>query len=141
MFLHKIEEIRINKKDSNNKITNLRVNEIKEIKRNKNLKKNNQFYIGLDEIRDRIDQLDEIRYKNSSKKWFEGDKNIESKINKKMKVMACYKSQFITNRKNKFIFDYIKQQNSYLGKLIGCEYAEAFCSKEAIKIKDLDTLL
>lgn len=67
--------------------------------------------------------------------------DISQNFKEKMKVMKCYRSQFVDNPKNRFIFDYIEQQNRYLGSLIGCDYAEALFSKEMIRIKDLSTLL
>jgi len=67
--------------------------------------------------------------------------DISQQFDEKIKAIQCYRSQFIDNPKNKFIFDYIKMQNRYLGMLIQTEYAEAIYSKEPIKISDLSDVL
>ncbi len=67
--------------------------------------------------------------------------DISRSFQQKMKAIKCYRSQFTDNPKNRFVFDYIKEQNRYLGRLISCDYAEAVFSKEAIKITDLSALL
>lgn len=67
--------------------------------------------------------------------------DISKTFREKIKAIRCYRSQFIDNPQNRFIFDYIEKQNRYLGRLIGCEYAEAIFSKEIIKISDLSALL
>lgn len=67
--------------------------------------------------------------------------DISQNFREKIRAIKCYRSQFIDNPKNKFIFDYIEQQNRYLGRLLGCDYAEAIFSNEAIKITDLSALL
>jgi len=67
--------------------------------------------------------------------------DISQHFTAKMKVLKCYKSQFIANPKNHFVFSYIEEQNKYLGKLISCNYAEALFSKEILKINDLSLLL
>ena len=67
--------------------------------------------------------------------------DISDQFKQKIKAIRCYRSQFIDNPKNRVIFDYIESQNSYLGRLIRCRYAEAIYSKEIIKIDDLSSLL
>ncbi len=67
--------------------------------------------------------------------------DISEQFTEKIKALKCYKSQFIDNPKNRFIFDYIKTLNRHLGFLIHAEYAEAIYSKEAIKINDLNAVL
>lgn len=59
----------------------------------------------------------------------------------KLKIIKCYRSQFIDNPANRFVFNYIRARDSYWGSLIGTQYAEAIYSKEAVKISDLATLL
>lgn len=59
----------------------------------------------------------------------------------KMRAVRCYRSQFLDNSKNKFVFDYIETLNRYLGTLSRVRYAEGIYSKEAIKIEDLNCLL
>lgn len=67
--------------------------------------------------------------------------DISEEFGQKMKAIRCYRSQFIDNPKNRFVFNYIKTQNKYLGSLIRVEYAEAIYSKEVIKVKDIADLL
>jgi len=67
--------------------------------------------------------------------------DISRQFKVKMKAVRCYRSQFIDNPKNRFVFDYIQTQNRYLGKLIVCDFAEAIFSKEVIKVKDLAHLV
>jgi bacillithiol biosynthesis deacetylase BshB1 len=67
--------------------------------------------------------------------------DISEEFQQKMKAIRCYRSQFVDNPKNRFVFDYIKTQNKYLGSLIRVEYAEAIYSKEVIKVKDIADLL
>jgi len=67
--------------------------------------------------------------------------DITDQFNTKLKAVKCYRSQFIDNKKNKFIFDYIKTQNESLGQLIRSRYAEALYCREALKIEDLSVFL
>ena len=67
--------------------------------------------------------------------------DIKKQFKDKMKAIKCYHSQFTDNPKNRFIFDYVEAQNRYLGALINSEYAEAFYSKEVIKVGNLCYLL
>lgn len=67
--------------------------------------------------------------------------DITEQFNKKLKIVKCYKSQFIENKKNKFVFDYIRTQNASLGQLIRSGYAEAVYCKEALKIDDPSVFL
>ena len=67
--------------------------------------------------------------------------DISETFSAKIKAVRCYRSQFIDNPKNRFIFDYLEAQNRYLGTLIHARYAEPEYVKEAIKINDLASLL
>lgn len=67
--------------------------------------------------------------------------DISEQFKGKMKAIRCYRSQFVENPKNRFVFEYIEIQNRFLGKLIQVECAEGLYTKEAIKINDLDCLL
>jgi len=67
--------------------------------------------------------------------------DISNQFKSKMKACKCYRSQFIDNGKNKFIFDYIESMNKYFGNLVRCQYAEPVYSKEILKLDDLSTLL
>ncbi len=66
--------------------------------------------------------------------------DISEHLKEKFKAIRCYHSQFVANPKGGFVFDYIRTQNSYFGKLAGCAYAEGFYSKEAVKTDDLSSL-
>jgi bacillithiol biosynthesis deacetylase BshB1 len=67
--------------------------------------------------------------------------DISREFSRKMRAIKCYRSQFIENLKNRFIFDYIQVQNRFLGELARSQYAEAIYSKEVIKVNDLSFLL
>lgn len=67
--------------------------------------------------------------------------DISQEFKEKMEAIRCYRSQFIENPKNQFIFDAIEMHNHYLGMLIQTEYAEAIYSKEPIKINNLSDIL
>ena len=67
--------------------------------------------------------------------------DITGEFKDKMKAVKSYRSQFEDNPKGRFVPGYIESQNSYLGKLINCGYAEALYCKEAVKINDLSSLL
>lgn len=60
---------------------------------------------------------------------------------KKIKTIKCYRSQFIDNSKNKFVFSYIENINRYWGSLIRKEFAEGLFTKEAVKIDNLQGIL
>lgn len=59
----------------------------------------------------------------------------------KLKVMACYRSQFIDNPLNRSIFDHIRARDRYWGSLVGVEYAEAVYSEETIKLDEPAAIL
>jgi bacillithiol biosynthesis deacetylase BshB1 len=67
--------------------------------------------------------------------------DISESFKDKMRAIKCYRSQFVDNPKNTRIFDVMETTNHYWGQLNGVSYAEAVYSKEAIMIKDLNTLL
>lgn len=67
--------------------------------------------------------------------------DISGQFKKKEKAIRSYRSQFIDNPKNRFVFDYIESQNRYFGNLVRCKYAEGLYSKETIKLDDLKNTL
>lgn len=67
--------------------------------------------------------------------------DISAHFNDKMKAVRCYRSQFVTNKNNHFIFDYLTTLNHYLGMLIKAQYAEAVYSKEPIKVDSIGCIL
>ncbi|HIE36420.1 MAG TPA: hypothetical protein EYP89_04190 [Candidatus Omnitrophica bacterium] len=67
--------------------------------------------------------------------------DISQQFKEKLRAIKCYRSQFIDNPKNRFVFDYLKTNNRFLGKLIHSQFAEAFYCKEIIKLNDFSSLL
>ena len=67
--------------------------------------------------------------------------DISDQFKRKMKAVACYRSQFSDNPKGRFVPDYVETQNRYLGRLIHARYAEALYCREAIKVDDMAGLL
>jgi bacillithiol biosynthesis deacetylase BshB1 len=67
--------------------------------------------------------------------------DISKQFKEKIKAIKCYRSQFIDNPKNRFVIDYIKTNNEFLGKMINCKFAEAVYCREVIKIDDFLSLL
>lgn len=67
--------------------------------------------------------------------------DISNYFKKKVEVIRCYRSQFIVNKKNRFLLKSTEKLNSYLGSLIHVEYAEPLYSSEALKISDITRLL
>ncbi|MCK5708485.1 MAG: bacillithiol biosynthesis deacetylase BshB1 [Candidatus Aureabacteria bacterium] len=67
--------------------------------------------------------------------------DISKQFKNKMKAIKCYKSQFIENKSNGFVFKYIKTMNKYFGHLIRSDYAEGFYSKEVLKVSDISTFI
>jgi len=63
--------------------------------------------------------------------------DITAQFPDKMRAIKCYRSQFVENPKNAFVFDYIEMQNRCLGMLIQTEYAEAIYSREPLKINNI----
>ena len=56
--------------------------------------------------------------------------NISDSIEDKINALKAYKSQFVDNKKNLRIFDYIRERAGYLGYQIGVKYAEGFITSE-----------
>lgn len=59
----------------------------------------------------------------------------------KLESIKSYRSQFIDNKDNRFVFEYLTKQGEYYGGLINREYGEAFISREEIGIKDVANLV
>lgn len=59
----------------------------------------------------------------------------------KLEAIKSYRSQFIDNKENQFVFEYLKQQGEYYGNLINRKYGEAFISREEIGIEDVAHLV
>jgi LmbE family N-acetylglucosaminyl deacetylase len=67
--------------------------------------------------------------------------DISNQFKDKLRAIKCYRSQFVDNPTKQSMFEYVKNLNNYLGKLIRTQYAEAIYSTEAIKIEDITCLL
>lgn len=67
--------------------------------------------------------------------------NITGLFEEKMKVLNCYKSQFVENEKNKAVFDKITTINKTWGLQIGVAYGEPFACLEDIAIHSPEGLL
>ncbi len=67
--------------------------------------------------------------------------DISEDFAKKMEAVRCYRSQFVDNPTNDFVFSYIENINRFWGSLIRKKFAEAVFSREAIKIDDLEAVL
>ena len=67
--------------------------------------------------------------------------DVSQDFHKKLLALKSYKSQFIENEKNAFVFDYLKNQAQYFGYLIKRDYAEPFVSREGIGINDIRDLI
>jgi bacillithiol biosynthesis deacetylase BshB1 len=64
-------------------------------------------------------------------------KLTELDFESKIKALKCYKSQFIDNKQNNYVFDYIESRDKYWGYISGGNYAEGFASREALVVKDI----
>lgn len=67
--------------------------------------------------------------------------DVSDDFHKKMEVLHTYKSQFIENKKSSFVFDYLRTQGEYFGRLIKRDYGEPFASRENIGINNIVDLL
>ncbi|MBN1521192.1 MAG: PIG-L family deacetylase [Candidatus Aureabacteria bacterium] len=67
--------------------------------------------------------------------------DISLEFKAKMKAVRAYRSQFVDNPNNRFVFDYIESMNEYFGHLIRSRYAEPLFSREVLKLDDLSSLL
>ncbi len=62
--------------------------------------------------------------------------DTSDEFEKKIEAVKCYRSQFIDNKKNRIIFDYVETRDRYFGALIRKKYAEPFFCEEALGIDD-----
>lgn len=58
--------------------------------------------------------------------------DISDEFETKLEAIKQYKSQFVENEKNHFVFDYMKTFNSYFGTLLRVKYAEPLYAPEEI---------
>lgn len=79
----KIEEIRIKKTNSDQKIINL--NDQENVQKKQNIKNKDKWFEGIDEIRDKIDLLTNNVEGINENKWFEGKELLREKIDKALK--------------------------------------------------------
>lgn len=72
--------------------------------------------------------------------------DITSQFEKKAQALSCYRSQFISSKKNPNfptpdeLLELLKARSIYYGSLIGKKYGEAFVTKEPFEIQDLTKL-
>ncbi|MHA1372083.1 MAG: bacillithiol biosynthesis deacetylase BshB1 [Promethearchaeota archaeon] len=67
--------------------------------------------------------------------------DISDSLNDKIEALKAYKSQFIENKKNQKIFDYITEQAGYLGYQVGVRYAEGFFCPEYFLVDDITRII
>ncbi len=67
--------------------------------------------------------------------------DISEEFELKMKAVRAYRSQFVDNIPNRFVFSYLKDQNAYFGSLIRRRYAEPVFSREHIGLEDPTVLI
>lgn len=67
--------------------------------------------------------------------------DVSDTIEDKIRALQCYASQFIENKKNERIFDYVRERAGFLGYQAGVRYAEGFTSPEYVMIKDLSSIV
>ena len=60
--------------------------------------------------------------------------DISDSLEEKINSLKVYKSQFVDNKKNLRLFDYIRERAGYLGYQIGVKYAEGFINSEHLKV-------
>ncbi|MFX0100922.1 MAG: bacillithiol biosynthesis deacetylase BshB1 [Candidatus Hodarchaeota archaeon] len=67
--------------------------------------------------------------------------DISDSIDDKIEALKAYESQFIINKKNLKIFDYIKERAGYLGYQVGVRYAEGYTCPEYYLVKDITEII
>ncbi|MEW5767028.1 MAG: bacillithiol biosynthesis deacetylase BshB1 [bacterium] len=67
--------------------------------------------------------------------------DVSQDFPKKLEAIKSYRSQFVENKENLFVFDYLTRQAGYYGSLINRKYGEAFLSREEIGIEDVAQLI
>jgi bacillithiol biosynthesis deacetylase BshB1 len=67
--------------------------------------------------------------------------DISEYVETKMAAIAAYASQFGEARGTAWILDAIREENAYLGRLIGRRYGEAFICREEIGVARWDGLI
>ncbi len=60
--------------------------------------------------------------------------DISDSLEEKINSLKVYKSQFVDNKKNSRIFDYIRERAGYFGYQIGVKYAEGFINSEHLMV-------
>ncbi|MCA9192220.1 MAG: bacillithiol biosynthesis deacetylase BshB1, partial [Planctomycetales bacterium] len=69
--------------------------------------------------------------------------DISDHWERKSKAISCYTSQFVTGREHvqPTMFERIRDEAAYWGKLIGTRYGEPFACREPIALSDLSRLI
>lgn len=67
--------------------------------------------------------------------------DVSGHLERKAAALACYASQFGSDTKNTHVLDWVGEQASTWGGLIGTQAGEPFFSREEIGIRDLRDLI
>ena len=67
--------------------------------------------------------------------------DISSTIEQKMGCIEAYGTQFVTNPRNLWVLDMVRDSSRYWGHQIGVQYGEPFIAKEHLKVPDGAALL
>ena len=69
--------------------------------------------------------------------------DISSVWLRKREILACYESQFVTGRsqEGRSFLDQVDVDAKHWGQLIGCEYGEAFASREPLGLNEFSELI
>lgn len=67
--------------------------------------------------------------------------DVSDFFDKKLSALRAYKSQFVDNEKNRFVFELARISAEYWGTLAGVRYAEPFYSPQVPVLKDVTCLL
>ena len=59
--------------------------------------------------------------------------DISNEFDSKIEAVRCYRSQFIDNPNNRFVFEVLEAQNRHFGSLIRKKYAEPLFTREALQ--------
>nr|MDO8117230.1 bacillithiol biosynthesis deacetylase BshB1 [Candidatus Sigynarchaeota archaeon] len=67
--------------------------------------------------------------------------DISESLEEKIHALQCYESQFIENKKNMKIFEYVRERAGFLGFQVGVRYAEAFICPEYFLVDDVTRII
>ncbi|MHA1793437.1 MAG: bacillithiol biosynthesis deacetylase BshB1 [Promethearchaeota archaeon] len=67
--------------------------------------------------------------------------DISDSFHDKINALKAYKSQFIDNKKNVRLFEFLKARAGYLGYQVGVKYAEAFTCPDYFLVDDVTKII